>query len=164
MSHPERPSKRLRYTEKLRATNVAKRSLPHMSNSAFVKVIKYVKENEFSQLATHTCTVRLARDASLEDTPYGPMLVTAQLFGTPPHPNREVWIVNPTTYLYSAYNNGGGLCSAISRCPESNPSSHDKPWRLVLYSDEVVPGNNLSPQNNRKVWLIYWSFLEFGYH
>ena len=78
-----------------------------MSNSAFVKVIKYVKENEFSQLATHTCTVRLARDASLEDTPYGPMLVTAQLFGTPPHPKREVWIVNPTTYSYSAYKNGG---------------------------------------------------------
>jgi hypothetical protein len=33
---------------------------------------------------------------------------------------------------------------------------------LVLYGDEVVPGNNLAYDNKRKIWATYWSFLEFG--
>ena len=33
---------------------------------------------------------------------------------------------------------------------------------MACYSDEVVPGNALSHDNRRKVWVIYVSFLEFG--
>jgi hypothetical protein len=43
-----------------------------------------------------------------------------------------------------------------------HPPSVEKPWRLVLYADEVVPGNQLSHDNRRKVWVVYYSFLEFG--
>ena len=33
---------------------------------------------------------------------------------------------------------------------------------MLLYSDEVVPGNQLSHDNHRKHWVIYYSFLQFG--
>lgn len=36
------------------------------------------------------------------------------------------------------------------------------PWRLLLYADEIVPGNPLRPDNKRKVWVIYASWLELG--
>lgn len=42
------------------------------------------------------------------------------------------------------------------------PCSPDRPWRLVVYSDEVVPGNALSADNRRKMWVIYISFVELG--
>ena len=42
------------------------------------------------------------------------------------------------------------------------PPSLEKPWNLVLYTDEVTPGNPLATLNKRKFHTIYWSFLEFG--
>lgn len=36
------------------------------------------------------------------------------------------------------------------------------PLNSVWYLDEVVPGNLLRPDNKRKFWAIYMSFLEFG--
>ena len=159
----DRPPKRIKLTEKLKASNAAKRSLPHMSQSAFTGFVKYVKEHDISLLAQRRHTLSEARDASLEATPYGPMMVSSALFGTPPHPNRELWMINPFAYLYLCYKRGGGFYETTRKHLEANPSSHCKPWRLVLYSDEVVSGNNLAMVNNRKVWVIYWSFLEFGY-
>ena len=42
-----------------------------------------------------------------------------------------------------------------------NPSSEARPWRLILYSDEVTPGNQLKVDNKRKIQAIYWSLHEF---
>ena len=42
------------------------------------------------------------------------------------------------------------------------PPNPEQPWRLIHYADEVVPGNPLSNENRRKVWVVYFSFLEFG--
>ena len=42
------------------------------------------------------------------------------------------------------------------------PPSPEQPWRLIYYADEVVLGNPLSNENRRKVWVVYFSFLEFG--
>lgn len=35
-------------------------------------------------------------------------------------------------------------------------------WRLVLYHDEVTPGNALRPDNRRKFTILYGTFIEFG--
>ena len=43
-----------------------------------------------------------------------------------------------------------------------DPSSIDRPWRIVLYADEITPGNVLRPGNPRKIWGIYWSMVECG--
>ena len=34
--------------------------------------------------------------------------------------------------------------------------------KLVEYSDEVTPGRELVAYNDKKIWVLYWSFLEFG--
>ena len=46
----------------------------------------------------------------------------------------------------------------------SHPSSPASKWSLVLYCDEVSPGNQLAYKHERKAWAIYWSFAEFGSH
>ena len=33
---------------------------------------------------------------------------------------------------------------------------------MLLYSDEVTPGNPLATMNNRNFHAVYWSFLELG--
>jgi hypothetical protein len=45
---------------------------------------------------------------------------------------------------------------------DAHPPSPETPWSLILYSDEVTPGNPLATHNKRKFHAIYWSFLEFG--
>ena len=37
------------------------------------------------------------------------------------------------------------------------------PWRLLLYYDEIVPGNPLKPDDKRKVVVIYCSWLELDH-
>ena len=37
-----------------------------------------------------------------------------------------------------------------------------QPWGLVLYSDEITPGNVLRPDNKRKISAFYVAFKEFG--
>ncbi|CAE8734286.1 unnamed protein product [Polarella glacialis] len=43
-----------------------------------------------------------------------------------------------------------------------HPNSPDQPWALAVYCDEVVPGNVISHDHKRKVWVGYAAFLEFG--
>ena len=42
------------------------------------------------------------------------------------------------------------------------PPSPSKPWTLIVYSDEISPGNNLKVDNRRQLQGVYHSFLEFG--
>ena len=65
-----------------------------------------------------------------------------------------------------------GLPHALSNCPgfkhrflealAARPSSAASPWRLVLYIDEITPGNVLRPDNKRKDTAFYSSFCELG--
>jgi hypothetical protein len=45
-----------------------------------------------------------------------------------------------------------------------SPSTQQNPWNLVLYHDELTPGNVLKPMNGRKICCMYFSWLEFGEH
>ena len=47
---------------------------------------------------------------------------------------------------------------------EQTPCTHEAPWRLVVYADEVTPGNALKPLNTRRIQALYWTFLDFGPH
>ena len=73
-------------------------------------------------------------------------------------------MVNPFAYLWSVYSKPGGFHDMLSKALVQKPSTPDAPWRLVLYSDEVVPGNPVATSNKRKIWLIYFAFLEMDKH
>ena len=34
--------------------------------------------------------------------------------------------------------------------------------QIVAYTDEIIPGRELLAYNDKKVWALYWSFLDFG--
>ena len=51
----------------------------------------------------------------------------------------------------------------IQRQHQASPSSIDQPWRLIIYCDEVVPGNILG-RDERKVWCIYCTIAQFQDH
>ena len=57
---------------------------------------------------------------------------------------------------------GGSLADLLLDRHASTPSSPERPWSLIMYTDEVVPGLALAARDDRKFWAVYASFLEFG--
>ena len=91
---------------------------------------------------------------------YGPLLVTMSavtLLGAP----ATLTFANIFSYLAGAYAAGGAFAEYLERVHSNCPSSYDKPWKCILYADELHPGNQLA-SNARKTWTIYFSFAEFG--
>ena len=91
---------------KARKLMFARRSVPHSSYQAWSAFIKYAKENDLSDLSHNRSSMRKARSMCLEDTPYGPALVSVNLVAKPPHQDRDMNVVNPFAYLYYASNAG----------------------------------------------------------
>jgi len=74
----------------------------------------------------------------------------------------ELLVVNLWAFLDDVFRKGGAMRDLILERHASTPSSIDRPWRLILYTDEVVPGLQLAARDLRKFWAAYASFLEFG--
>ena len=74
----------------------------------------------------------------------------------------EVEFQCPWAALHHFVSTSATLSKILARLHEYNPSSPTKPWRLILYSDEITPGNQLAHTHGRKVNSIYYTFFEFG--
>jgi len=146
---------------KLRRLNDFRRTLPHVSVNALAKVIQAIAEGGLPDLHSKS-NLMFARNQVLDKpTPYGQLLVTQTLVAAEGDPI-PILVVNPFAMLYTAFLECEPFRNLMLSKMAANPSSPEDPWNLILYSDEVVPGNPLGVHNDRKVWVIYFSFLEFG--
>ena len=50
----------------------------------------------------------------------------------------------------------------MQRLLAQNPPTTLRPWRLILYSDGITPGDGFKVNNDRKADVIYFSIMEFG--
>lgn len=90
---------------------------------------------------------------------YGDLFVEVPLFGSA---NCTAYIVNLHALFFAAFAQGGGFYKLLLETMTRHPPSMSNAYDLVLYSDEVVPGNALSHDNRRKIWMVYASVLQFG--
>lgn len=71
-------------------------------------------------------------------------------------------IANPFAFLWKAVTDCDNFAKFFHSRMIAKPPTPEAPWQIILYSDEVTPGNPLATNNMRKFQAIYWSFLEFG--
>ncbi len=135
-----------------------------MSASAFSTFSRYAQTHDMSDVSSSRWGLQQCRDAAFPDTPYGPVIVSLTVHGVVPAPNRELCVANPIALVHVACKGGGAFKGLIDATMMPNPCTLPKPWSLVVYGDEVVPGNVLNQRNFRKIWAVYWSLLEFGLH
>ena len=149
---------------KLRKLNAFRKNLPHCTAAALAAILMTVKELGVPEGSVNRDALRDSRDLiNKEATPYGPILHYLILVGVQDVP-KQIAIANPFALLFKAVRE----CSPFSRffrqkLLEKMPSPQD-PWNLILYSDEVTPGNPLAALNKRKLQAIYLLFLELGYN
>ena len=148
---------------KLRKLENKRRQLPHASAAFFSAVLKAVKDDPtLAEGPSRRQDFRKARDAVvLEDTSFGPMLVIVQA-SRADNTLVDLYAAHPFATLEYAILNNPRFKAFFERRLRAVPCTQEKPWHIILYSDEVTPGNVHAPLNKRKFQAAYWSFLEFG--
>ena len=82
-------------------------------------------------------------------TPYGDLLLPIAL----KHKDggaTNILVCNPFAMLHKAMVQGGSFSDFMKLKLHENQPSPERPWTLVLYADEVVPGDVMSSENRRK--------------
>ena len=97
-----------------------------------------------------------------QETPVGPLFREMARFDMEKGQPLKVTYVHP----------GAMLWTAVERCPQFRAFLHERaaevapslacPWDIVLYCDEVSPGNQLQQSNDRKLQVVYWSIKQLG--
>lgn len=67
---------------------------------------------------------------------------------------------SPQLVLQSFVSRHVGFRDLLQDRLRKRPCTFARQWRMIVYHDEVVPGNVLKPDNRRKFNIVYFSFLE----
>ena len=139
--------------------------LPHISQVALAALCKYARANGGLPDVGTTREIRAARDDAItqERTIWGPLHRNVQL----PLANgkfTQIEIQDPWAMLAHTSSESGWFAGLLKHTASQHQPTPSSPWHLVLYSDEITPGNALAARQERKAQTIYWSFLEFGPH
>ena len=141
-----------------------KQRLPHISHNALSTVLRIAKEEGLPEHA-HRHRLRAAIDNMVRTlTLYGPI---HQYIDVPLKGDRDpikLEVQHPLAMLSFIAKNSPFLSGVIRDSLQMFPCTPDKKWDLVIYNDEVTPGNPLAHNNARKAELFYWSILQWGSH
>ena len=131
--------------------------LPYISRSALSALLQIASEQELPTASR--AEVRGARDAIKSlPTPYGTVHQTIEVQSVQGDPIK-LEIQHPSAMLHHACATSDSLCNMIKR--DRKPTLQE-PWHLIIYADEIMPGNQLAYKSERKLWGFYWSVLEWG--
>ena len=132
-----------------------------LSQSALQGVLREIHDKGVPAVSSRRSIKRARSDAVRVDTSYGSLFqkITVPLED---ESTTDLEIISPAPFLAHAVKQCPAFAKYLIAKHAENPSSAEHPWRIVLYTDEVTPGNQLKVDNRRKVWVLYWSFAELG--
>ena len=150
-SEPSDRAKKFRKLEDLR------RNVPYVSQSALAGVIEHIRTHGLPEAASRPQFSRATQAMLSGEYPYGQlkyMLDLEALDGA----TIQVPVLNLKSYMAALFDESSSYSSLLLR---TRRSSFDDKWGLVMYMDEVTPGNILSGRLTRKAWCLYASMMDF---
>ena len=132
--------------------------LPYVSQSALAALFKEAQSEPLpTEGATSRASIRKARDQCVSSsTPYGAVHQQVDIAE-----GLTIDVQHPLAMLFWACKNSPRFSDMLERCLAKAPCTQANPWRIVVYCDEVSPGNQLAYKHERRTWAFYWSLLEF---
>lgn len=152
-------------SSKLRKLDGWRRNLPFCSAAALAAVLDSVTKDGVPDLGHDRKNIREARNEMTlkTETPYGCVLQhTAMIM--PDDVAKQVPVAHPFAMLYEAVSKCSPFSTFFLDRLRAQMPTRTSPWNVVLYTDEVTPGNPLATLNARKFQAVYWTFLELGAH
>ena len=144
---------------KLAKLSHLRKSVPYMSKSSLEQVLKFVKEEGVPELHSRKNMQEANQALTKQKTSSGPLLIDFDLV-TLDGQTMPVQCTNLCTFLQLVYKQGGPWYQLLSK----TMAQCQQKLHLVVYADEVTPGNALAPITARKVWAIYATIKEFHTH
>ena len=140
-----------------------RRKVPHCSQSALSGIIKELKRVGLPDLDDRG-DMREARDMIVSTpTPYGPISADLPLVAVDGAQSKTILFASPLAMLWKAYAECDHFRAFMDERLAIEGCFAEKPWHIVLYCDEVLPGDQLGGRKLRKFQAVYYSFLEFGH-
>lgn len=134
--------------------------LPFMSQSALGAIMQIAASEPLPE--GNRKDVRIARDQRAQTpTPYGPVhqfIEVPALQGSPV----RLEVQTPAAMLRACCEVSPPLRAFLGTTAATCTPTPAEPWRLILYMDEILPGNQLAYTHSRKMWGVYWSCLDWG--
>ena len=119
-----------------------KAKLPAHTQAALSAMIAEAQEHGLPELHTkkHQLQAREQLLASFHDPVLGPLVQSIDMElaegGT-----TTMYFANFLVYLLGLCQQGGSYSQLFHSTHQLTPSTFDKPWRLIVYCDEITPGN-----------------------
>ena len=146
---------------KLQALSNFKSKLPHMTQASLSAVLVALKHEPLPDCARRA-DIRESRDMLVKQmTTYGPL---HQIVDIPMGPGKtplKLEVQHPFAMLSQTCKQSASFSNLIERAYTQNRCTPQEPWNLVVYNDEVSPGNQLKAVNERKLQAVYWTLHEF---
>ncbi|CAE7241576.1 unnamed protein product [Symbiodinium sp. CCMP2592] len=144
---------------KLQKVNALRRKLPHLTASALSEVCKVLRDEGVPELTQRKHIAEAAWQPLKENRILLNRLSLLQTDGAELQiPSVDFWAL-----LQAAISDAdSNFAQYFWACIDKNPPSPSSAWRLIPYTDEIVPGNPLAVQTKRKIWACYASFVELG--
>ena len=134
-----------------------------ISQSGIAEVLAAVKDaGELPEGISRSSVKRKRQQAVDVTTPYGKLLQQWE-FDLTNGGKARVYYSTPAAAVYHS-SKSSTMNRLLSEKLLKHPCNLGSEWEIVVYLDEVAPGNQLKSDNRRKLWCLYYSFLQFDDH
>jgi hypothetical protein len=134
-----------------------------VSQNGLQNILSELKDAGHLECAPSRWTIKRAREANINvPTPYGAMIRQVPFLLSDPMEEISLVYIHPAALLSQLSVCCPPFAEFLGKVKAQHDGSPDHKWHIIVYSDEVLPGNQLKHVNKRKVQTIYWSFKEFG--
>lgn len=135
--------------------------LPYVSQTALAALLQVAATDDLPSSCSRR-TIGRARDSCTQvATPYGSLHSHMSLPNASGN-TTQFEVQNPFAMLYHVAKSSPCVSDMLIAASSRSPPSVASPWTLVLYGDEILPGNQLSYRGDRKFWGFYWTIAQLG--
>ena len=95
----------------------------------------------------------VVEEHSKSTTDYGPLVQKVKIGDS----KLEDWeVCHPCAFLAYMSSISAAFCDVLKGC-----MANGRPLKLVIYGDEMIPGNPFRLEKSRKLMCLYWTFVDF---
>ena len=132
----------------------------HLSTAAKSKLLKDVRELGMPEAISETTERRQRKSQTHADTEFGPVICWRTL---PAAEDGAEDIKLPFQHPFAMLSRAIAISAEFMHLFFRVVTAAMGSLRIILYGDEVTPGQALAKANSRKTFAMYWSFADFGY-
>ena len=130
----------------------------HVSLSAMEALFAHVREEGVPEAASRSTYARERAALAHGRTDFGPLLQRIKI-DLPRGKSFDLWVQHPLAMLQITCEQNPAFRETVVKAIDGAEGR----MKIAVYNDEIDPGKELAARHARKIEVVYWSFLDFGF-